>query len=559
MALVTRVEPRLLPAKGTSAPPAPKAPAARPAARQAALHGQDGAPYDAASRTNSAVADWYPWLGSPDLEINPWRDRIVARVRDLVRNDGWASGAVTSLLDSAIGPDLRLVAKPDWQQLRLFDKAFDATWAKEFGLAAQAIWRRWALDPGKWCDLSRQMTAPELFYVAFRHLLVDGEALAALPWRPDRLGYGQAQFATVLQGIDPDRLSNPQQIFDLRFMRGGVQIDQDGAPVAYHIRRAHQGDWFNAPEQWIWDRIPSESFGRPNIVHCFEADRFAQHRAAGGIFTPIVSRMKMLAQYDKVELQAAVINAIFAAFIESPYDPNDVEAALHGDEGVSERNRELRAYQDERLAFHRDRRLKLNDAVIPKLFPGEKLATINAARPSSNFEAFEGAVLRNFAAATGASYEQVSKDWSKSNYSSARGALLEAWKTTGRRRNHFTRCFCSPVYGAVLEEAMENNELPLPANAPEFVAARGAYMMCNWMGPGRGWVDPVKEAQAAVLRMDGGITTLRHECAEQGLDVEEVIEERAQIIAMWKATGMALPAWAHDVPASQTDTKPRAA
>ena len=554
-----RIEPRIMPARAVS--PAPRAMPAtpRPGGRQAALHGQDGAPYDAASLTNAALADWWPYLGSPDLEINPWRDRIVARVRDLVRNDGWASGAVTALLDSAIGPDLRLVSKPDWQQLRLAGAAFDSTWAKEFGLAAQAVWRKWALDPGKWCDLSRQMTAPEIFYVAFRHLLIDGEALAALPWRPDRLGYGQANYATVLQGIDPDRLSNPHVIFDLKFMRGGVEINRDGAPVAYHIRQAHQGDWFNAPEQWIWDRIPSETAGRPNIVHCFEGDRFAQHRAAGGIFLPVVARMKMLAQYDKVELQAAVINAIFAAFIESPYDPNDVEAALHGDEGLSERNRELRAYQDERVAFHRERRLKLQDAVIPRLFPGEKIGTVTAARPSSNFEAFEGAVLRNFASAIGASYEQVSKDWSKSNYSSARGALLEAWKTTGRRRNHFTRNFCSPVYGAVLEEAMDRGELPLPANAPEFMEARGAYMAANWMGPGRGWVDPVKEAQAAVIRMDGGITTLAHECAEQGLDVEQVIEERAQIIAMWKASGMALPAWAHDVPAAQADTKPRAA
>ena len=229
-----------------------------------------------------------------------------------------------------------------------------------------------------------------------------------------------------------------------------------------------------------------------------------------------------------------------------------MQEALSGSEGY-----ELSQYQALRQEFHRDRRLKLNDAVIPTLFPGEKLASVNATRPISQFEVFQHAVLRNIAAATGQSAEQVSKDRSKSNYSSARGALLEAWKSLHRRRVNFGRDFCWPIYGAMLEEAMELGELPLPAGAPDFIEARGAYMACNWMGPGRGWVDPVKEAQAAVLRMDAGITTLRHECAEQGLDVEEVIAERAQIIEMWKSYGSRFRPSAHDLAATEDERKPR--
>jgi capsid protein len=45
-------------------------------------------------RTHLAIklANWQPALWSPDNEINIYRDRIVSRMRDLVRNDGWASG-----------------------------------------------------------------------------------------------------------------------------------------------------------------------------------------------------------------------------------------------------------------------------------------------------------------------------------------------------------------------------------------------------------------------------------------------------------------------------------
>jgi hypothetical protein len=76
-----------------------------------------GLPHDAADALTPELAAWTPWLGSPDVELNPYRDRIVSRVRDLVRNDGWASGGVTRILDNAIGANFRLVSKPDYRAL----------------------------------------------------------------------------------------------------------------------------------------------------------------------------------------------------------------------------------------------------------------------------------------------------------------------------------------------------------------------------------------------------------------------------------------------------------
>jgi hypothetical protein len=32
-----------------------------------------------------------------------------------------------------------------------------------------------------------------------------------------------------------------------------------GAPVAYHIRRAYQSDWYEAAESMIWDRVPRKT------------------------------------------------------------------------------------------------------------------------------------------------------------------------------------------------------------------------------------------------------------------------------------------------------------
>lgn len=516
-----------------------------------------GAPYDAADAFGEHVAAWRPYLGSPDGELNMYRDRIVARVRDLVRNDGWASGAVTRILDNAIGGHFRPLIKPDWRALRAYtgNKAFDATWSHEFGQVATAHYRSWAFDQGRFCDAQRKLTIVQMLRLGFRHKLVDGDNLIQVCWIPERIGPGRARYGTAMQLIDPDRLSNPQQQFDNKSSRGGVDVDDYGAARGYWIRKAHQGDWWAAADSVTWEYVPREDdHGRPYMIHDFDADRAGQHRGGAGIFTPILQRMKMLAKYDSVELDAAVINSIFGAYIESPFDHSLVADALGDDTDLS-------AYQDQRASFHEGRRTMLGEARVPILFPGEKINAVAANRPSSNFAGFEKSFLRNFASATGLSAQQMSHDWSDTNYSSARGALLEAYKTLTRRRNDFATNTAQPILGCFLEESMEVDDYPLPLGAPPFMECRSMYSRAEWMGPARGWIDPVAEKQGAVLGMDAGLSTLQHECMEQGLDYEEVLEQRRREIEKFEELGIPLPTWAGMqvpgyTPASQTITKP---
>ena len=526
--------------------------------RASMLVGASNTPYDAADQRGDHMANWNPYLGSPDGELNMYRDRIVSRVRDLVRNDGWASGAVTRILDNAIGANFRPIFKPDYLALEAHTgiKGFDHVWADEYGRALEAAWRTWANDSGHYCDTQRNLTVSQMMRLAFRHKIIDGDALAMIHWIPKRQGEGAARYATSIQVLDPDRLSNPQLQFDRDNMRGGVEIDEYGSAVAYHIRKAHQGDYYSAAKAVTWERIEREtSWGRSIIVHDFDQERAAQHRGGAGIFAPVVQRLKMLVKYDGAELDASIINAIFGAYIESPYDPAMVEQALGGDDGEGS----VGAYQDERSAFHGDQKIKLGGARMPILFPGEKINAVTAARPNSNFKDFEGAVLRNFAAGTGLSAQQVSNDWSDVNYSSARGAMLEAWKTLSRRRNDFAVGFCQPIVCAFVEEAMEVDNLPMPAGAPPFAAFRAAYSRTKWMGPGKGIIDPVKERQGAILGMDAALSTLEDEAAELGgVDWRETVAQRAIEIARFKELGIPLPEWAAGADASEAINEPEA-
>ncbi|MEA2831569.1 MAG: hypothetical protein QOF22_2317, partial [Bradyrhizobium sp.] len=159
-------------------------------------HGGYGgtSPYDAADIYGPHMGDWQPYLWSPDGEINMFRDRIVSRMRDVERNDGWASGAMTTLLDQAIGGNFRPIARPHWQVLarKSGNTAFDAVWAREYAAWANVCWTDWADGDGRWCDVSRNQLMSQVAYLAFRHYLIDGDALAMMHWLPDRVGYGAA-------------------------------------------------------------------------------------------------------------------------------------------------------------------------------------------------------------------------------------------------------------------------------------------------------------------------------------------------------------------------------
>jgi phage portal protein, lambda family len=499
-------------------------------------------PYEAASVQTPEMGNWFPWIRSPDSEINFSRDRMVSRSRDLTRNDGWASGGITRILDNTVGAHMRLSANPDWQYLLRFSKEFDAVWADEFRKAVEALWRVYSEDLGHYNDVTRQLTMSQQMRLGLRHKLIDGEDLFVAHWMPDRIGRGAAQYATSFLLVDPDRLSNPYQMVDTKYLRGGVEIDDNGVPVAYHIRRAHQNDWYNAVESMEWERVEREDEdGWRRVIHDFERDRAGQNRGIG-VFTPVLSHAKMLARYYGVELQAATVATIFGTYVTSPYDPAMIEDAMESE------GSELGFYQDLRADWAKERPAMLNQVRVPTLAPGEEIKQVAAAHPHTGFEDFAHEMLRSIASALGVSAEQITQDWSKTNYSSARAALLESWKTLSRRNTEFKTGTATPIYASWLQEVIERGDLDdvLPNGAPDFIEAATAYSRCDWLGVARGWVDPVKEKQGAILGLDGGLSTLKRECAEQGLDWEEVIAQRAIEVRAFKAAGLPPPKWFGD-------------
>ena len=106
---------------------------------QGAPQGEWGSPwaYDAQAWFSQDFGQWFPQVRSPDAEINVDRDRTVARIRDLTRNDGWAGGVISTMADAAVGVTMSPLPEPNFGVLQRQDKRLDAVWADEFSAAIE--------------------------------------------------------------------------------------------------------------------------------------------------------------------------------------------------------------------------------------------------------------------------------------------------------------------------------------------------------------------------------------------------------------------------------------
>lgn len=476
--------------------------------------------HDGASYHDPDLASWNPILRSADAEVLPDWNTLTARTREQVRNDGIASGAVQTAVDRVVGTGLRLVAKPDYAALGL-----SREWANEWGRDVQAKFRLFANDIDNHIDASMGMNFAGLQAQAYRSYMLSSEILGTFEWlprRPDR-------YATAVRMVQPDRLSNPLDAQDSATLRGGVQLDADQAvAIGYHIRNAHESDAFMhgmGNRAYSWTYVPTFTpWGRRRVVHLFDREQPDQHRGKTG-FAAVLADMRVIKRWKRSALQAAVINAMYAAVIESEMPGDSVAAAVGGQQldGTT-----IKAYLAEKRKYNDSNgHATFNGGRITHLLPGEKFKLLAAEHPSANYAEFESATLRHLAAGLNMSYEEVSRDYSRTNYSSARAAMAQGWRFFAGRRVHIIKPFCTHIYACWLEEAISRGDVDIPASAPNFQTAKTAWCGSEWIGAPREHIDELKEKQARALGYGMFTTHLERECAEAGMDWQDVLEQRA--------------------------------
>lgn len=484
--------------------------------------------YEAADRTSRELAMWNPPLHSADREILPDKLIMDSRVRDSLRNDAYVQNGSTIKKDSIVGEMFLLNSKPNFKVLGL-----DDTWAEEFQEEVEAKFTLYAESIRNFPDAARKLTLTGLTRLAVGVHAAGGEVLASVEWM--RGGY--RPFATALQMIDLDRLSNPRGEMDTPTLRGGVHRDRFGAPLGYWIREAHPSDWTDS-NNYNWRYIPATrgqvtgnpGWDRPQMIHIIDQWRPDQTRGLSAMVAAL-KEMRMTKKFRDVVLQSAVLNATYAASIESDL-PTDVVLQQAGGGDPNALSNYSSAYLGEVAQYiGGSRNIQFDGVKVPVFYPGTKMKLQNAGTPGGVGSEFESSMLRYISAILGVSYEQMSKDYSKANYSNLKAAIADTERRMRVEKRQVADRFAGTFYRLWLEEALNAGEITsMPKKAPNWYDGlnQEAYSACEWIGASMGQIDELKETQAAVLRLNNGLSTREMELARLGKDWRVVFRQLAR-------------------------------
>ncbi|CUT12528.1 Phage portal protein [Bradyrhizobium sp.] len=479
--------------------------------------------YRAGGFRGQEFAAWAPPPTSADSAVLPYRDLSVARTRDVVRNDPTAASGVARLVEMLVGAKLTLSSKPDARALGMdaTDKGHRKI-LRDLAAGIESEWYQFGNDPQRRCDAQQRLSINGIFRLLARTFATMNETTAVMKWKPARGG----RYATCIRAVDPDRLSNPYSQPTTQGLRGGIEFDDDGVPLGYHLRNGHPADWYIVPAPLTWTRIPARTAsGRPVFIHGFEPEREDQARAMTP-FASLVKRLHMVGKFSDTELASATVNALFAAFVKSSLPVGEATAAFTP--------QTVQTMEGKRLNYWAENPARIGGVRIPVMPIGDEIQINSSPRQTTAFPDFQKAFLQSIAAALGISYQQLSGDWESINYSSARAALNEVWRHIQMLFAAFVDQVVLPIHYCQLEEAFDRGYIKRPSGCPDFWDMPGAYLRSRWIGPGRGYVDPVKEAQGASLRMGAMISTLEDECADLGRDLEDTLDQIANEEEMLK-------------------------
>lgn len=495
---------------------------ARARASANAGEGRRGHAYQGADTNGVWTANWPARLQSADRDWLPARNMSVARARDLINNELGGRSIVSRRRNAAIGRGWRRSSRPSARALGMTQQE-----ARDLGQAIEVEWDLYAYGHSFSCDAERRFTFGQLLRIAATHLMQDGEFLAVVEWAEGE----STKYKTRLRLVDPDRLCNPRGVPDNGSVRpgfkirGGVEYDQNDIPVAYWIREQHPSDvglQVAMSEPQRWDRF-AHALGRPQVLHGFDPERAGQSRGVSA-FAAALKGFRALSRFQDATLQSAVINALVVGFMQSSAGPEAVSESFSAED--------LATFDGDREAFYKQNPVKIGEAILPVLPLGDELKLATASKDVGQFDAFFRSIYRLICATLGVTYEEGSMDYSSTNYSSARAAMIPAWKETEAFIGTIDAMLATPFHAAWLEEAFEEGHVrPANDNAPSWYEAQEAYAKGRWIGPGRGYIDQTKEVAAAAGRLEAGISTLEDECADQGKDWVEVLDQREYELA----------------------------
>lgn len=441
------------------------------------------APASPATRSLDAAGGGRRWADARTVTssgvVHQSAATVAARAAHFVLNDPRGARIVETLVANIVGTGIKPRALHPSETVR----------AK--------LHREWTAWTDR-ADAEGRGDAYHLQSLAVRDLVTFGEALF--------LFGNDASGTPTLRRLHPEQLdrSITRRLDGGGAVVQGVEFDASGRIVAHHIRPAMPGDPL-AGLALAPVRVPAS-----DVLH---------------LFRPLMpGQVRGLSWFAPVLLPAKELDALLDALL-----MRSKIAAMHV--GVVTTTDGTVSYEGEQAGAALD--VTLEPGSMPVLPPGHDITFMDV--PSNDgASALLVETLRSIAVGVGITYEQLSGDYSKVNYSSERSAKLEFRRFVEGIQHHLMVFgFCRPTWNRFIRWQVLTGAVPASAYLAD-ASAFGA----KWLPPAWPWVDPQNEATAAEVALRNHLRSRAEIIAERGYDAEDVDAEIAADRARLAALGL---------------------
>jgi lambda family phage portal protein len=444
-----------------------------------------------AAETGRLMSDFRARTTSADAAMLPALAVLQPRLRDLIRNDAFAKSAVRAFRRNVVGRGI-------WPSpAKLLEGGKPGELDQDWNARVEQAWEEWADDAAA-VDRERKRTFAAVQRWVITELVTMGEAIVVLNEvaGPDGMLHLQLQLFEAEQ-LDGVVLKHDLGNGTFNEVRGGVEVDEFGAPVAYHLRPATLPDVVHrAPTS---NRIPAD-----RVLHIFEPDRPRQTRGESR-FVSVVTALWHLSQYEQAQQVAARAEACIGLTIASD-EPEETDEETNEDG-------EKKSPKDP---------IEVTPFTIFRHRTDEEVKPFLPQRPGNLYEPFVKMQIRRIAAGCGLSYEMVARDWTGGSYSSLRQGMLEDRREFRELQELIVSRLCQPVYVAKMRVDLIAGRL----KGPSTQRGLAALARTQWMPEGWDWIDPENEAQAFSVGLDKNLITLDEIHSSRGRNWRDVVTQR---------------------------------
>ncbi|PZP97512.1 MAG: phage portal protein [Variovorax paradoxus] len=444
---------------------------------------------------------------SADAELASDLATLRSRSRQVIRDSGYAKRAKTVIVNNVIGTGVGMQAQVTTTRNKAATRINDPI---------ERAWVAWMTADS--CHTGGAMHFHDLERMAMGQVFEAGEIFI----RKHYTRFGNSAVPLGLEVIEPERLASelvdPSVGIDAGHdFRMGIETDAFGRAQYYWIRRQHPGDLRSRlVDRDLYERVPAQ-----DIFHLRVVDRWPQTRGEPWMHTAL-RKLDELNEYSQHEVSAARAGAAYFATLTTPEEnmPNSPLA-----DGVDEASGQ--------------QVMEIDSLTVTQLAPGEKLDFHTPNRPNAALDPFMRTMLREVAAGTGVSYESLSRDYSQSNYSSSRLALLDDRDLFKVFQLWWIRNFRMPLHKVWLQQAVLARAV-VGLEPALYASDIDKYSAVLFKPRGWGWIDPTKEVAAYKEAIKAGLTTITDVVAATGggMDIEDVVQTRKRELDLLAEAGV---------------------